>query len=561
MDMHVPGERGGLGLRVLLLEREASAREPLRALLEGAGFEVQACEDVEAALEQIRGGPPDAVLASFPGGEVSHLCASLRAKRQPLLPILFLANAWQAESHYEAIAAGADEFLLKPVDGALLEAAIRARVQRARLLPAPSGAAPDTELRGGQLRRGEFLAQLGAVLHGGSGQWQVLMALRLDQGKALSEQLGHAASFELEQAVATRFAPALRPDDAYTLWMEFGFGLLVERDSREQIEALASELCARVAAAPFQVHGEERALTISVGIALPPAGADAGDADRWFASAYAAEAIAHRTGNGYDGVLSREYDMPPERVLIIREWAKEALGGGNVLVEFQPLLPLRPGLPGMYALDAKLRDYRAPLAGVRRAQYLKLARDAGSLPMIERMGLFNAFEAIDEERANGRATRVLVPVDLECTRREQLAWLEAQLRRRRGQGEGLVLQFDADEVLADAAAREVLSRLASQGVQVAFADGVVEAARLRALQAFPAKLLRLPLAAIETLEAQEFSRLLAAWGGSGRGIVASGLPGTAKVAQLQQLNVDYIQGDALAAGGPRLDYPFDLGAA
>jgi len=442
----------------------------------------------------------------------------------------------------------------------VLAAAIRARVARARLLASGAAAAPDTQVRGGQLRRGEFLAQLGAVLHGGSGEWQVLMAVRLDQGRALSEQLGQAASFELEQAVATRFAPALHADDAYTLWMEFGFGVLAQRDSREQIEALAAELCARVAAEPFEVRGEARRLTISVGIALPPAGADAGDADRWFASAYAAEAIAHRVGNGYDGVLSRDYDLPPERVLIIREWVKEALGGGNVLVEFQPLLPLQPGLPGMYALQAKLRDYRAPLAGVRRAHYLKLARDAGSLPMIERMSLFNAFEAIDEERANSRATRVLVPVDLECTRCEQLPWLDAELRRRRGQGEGLVLEFDAADVLANTGARELLSRLASQGVLIAFSDAGPDAARLRALQAFPAKLLRLPMASIEALDAAEYTRLLAAWNGGGRGVIAGGLAGTAKVGALQQLNVAYIQGDALAASGPRLDYPFDLSA-
>ena len=189
------------------------------------------------------------------------------------------------------------------------------------------------------------------------------MALRLDQGRELVEKLGEGASFELEQELAARFSSVLRAEDSYALWVEFGFGLLADRDSREEVEALARQLCESVAAAPIEVRGQEYALTISVGVALAPGGGDKGDSDRWFASAYAAQAIAHRVGgNRFDGVLSREYgDMPPERVLIIREWAKEATSGGNVMIEFQPILPLLPGAPGMYALDAKLRDHRAPL--------------------------------------------------------------------------------------------------------------------------------------------------------------------------------------------------------
>ena len=52
------------------------------------------------------------------------------------------------------------------------------------------------------------------------------------------------------------------------------------------------------------------------------------------------------------------------------------------VIEFQPVLPLQGELAGLYSLDAKLRDYRAPLAGVARREYLGLARDAGALAMI-----------------------------------------------------------------------------------------------------------------------------------------------------------------------------------
>jgi DNA-binding response OmpR family regulator/EAL domain-containing protein (putative c-di-GMP-specific phosphodiesterase class I) len=561
MTMDVPEPDGHEFLHVVLVERDEMTRGFLRGLLEDAGIAVQPQADTDEAIDAVRARAPDLVLCAFPGGDGGEFCAAIREAGPPLLPIVFLAGPADAEARYRAIGAGADEFLVKPVVPRTLVAAIRARVEHARLLAKPVRTQAGAELRGGQLRRGEFLAQLGAVLRGGSRPWQVLMALRLDQNAELADKLGQAASFVLEQALAARFAGALEPEDAYTLWMEFGFGLLVERDSREEIEALATELCARIAAEPIEVRGEQHALTLSVGVALPPAGADTGDPDRWFASAYAAQAIAHRVGgNRFDGVLSREYDMPPERVLIIREWAKEALNGGNVLIEFQPLLPLQPGAPGLYSLDAKLRDYRAPLAGVRRRDYLKLAREAGSLPMIDRMSLFNAFEAIDEERANGRATRVLVPVDLASVNEAQLLWLEAELRRRRAHSDSLVIEFDAATALSRPDLAATIGRLESQGVVIAISDASGNLGRMRELQKLPADLLRLPVATIESLEPDDFRLLLEPWFESGRGVIADGLQNTDNVSLLSQLNVGYIQGDALAAGGPRLDYQFGLPA-
>jgi CheY-like chemotaxis protein/EAL domain-containing protein (putative c-di-GMP-specific phosphodiesterase class I) len=559
MEMDAADQDGLGSLHVVLVERDEMTREFLRGILEHDGISVEAMAEIDEAVESVQRRRPDLVLSAFPGGDGSALTAGIRVEAaQAILPIIFFANADQASQRYHAIAAGADDFLLKPFDPDLLLEAIRARVGRARGLGRPALRLPEAEVRGGQLRRGEFLAQLGAVSRGATRPWQVLMSVRPDQGQELAEKLGQAASFELEQALAARFAEALEPEDAYTLWMEFGFGLLVERESEAQLETLARELCRRVAAEPFHLRGEHYALTVSIGVALAPMGADAGDPDRWFASAYAAQAIAHRAGgNRFDGVLSREYGaMPPERVLIIREWVKEAASGGNVVIEFQPIVPLQPGAPGFYAIDAKLRDYRAPLAGVRRRDYLRLAREAGSLAMIDRMSLFNAFEAIEEERAAGRATWVLAPVDLVSLNEPQLRWLEAELRRRRAHADGLVIELDADIALSRPEYAETIARLGRSGVVIAIADGSGSLERIDALYELPAGLLRLPLSAIDSVPPEEFLRLLSPWSVGGRGVIADGLEDTRSLARLSRLNVGYIQGDALAAGGPRLDYHF-----
>ena len=468
---------------VLLLVDDERIRGPMTRELEAHDFRVFACGHESQAMQQIALRRPDAVLVDAKGA--LSLVAQVRGQADLGAPAIFvLAESDTHESSFEAIAAGADDVLSMPIRPGVLVASIRARIARVAMVESRGQQAKQPARRGGQLRRGEFLAQLRGALCGDAGPWQVLLALRVDQGKSLSESLGQAGAFDLEQAIAARFSDALQDEDAYTLWMEFGFGVLALRNSPEEVEALAARLCQVVSLEPFTVAGKTLQLTLSVGVALTPSGTDAGDPDRWFASAYAAQAIAHRLGgNKFDGVLSRDHgSLAPERVLIIREWVKEAVAGENVLIEFQPVMPLRVELAGLYSLDAKLRDYRAPLAGVTRREYLELARAAGALPMIDRMSLFSAFEAIEQERARGRATRIVVPLDLATVNDAQLAWLDAELRRRKASSDGLIIEFDADLALGRPELVRVVQRLEGHGVEIAISDESGGLARIEQLR-------------------------------------------------------------------------------
>jgi predicted signal transduction protein with EAL and GGDEF domain/DNA-binding NarL/FixJ family response regulator len=551
---------------LLLVQSPDPLRDALQRCLEEADWQVEARAPEAASSVQ---APPEVVLLSDIDDPLA-LLGELRAiPAIARLPIVVLARDAGSGARWAAIAAGADEVL--PEDTPMREvlAGLDAHRRRFRVLHPGATAQPadararadapggDAPARGGVLRRGEFLAQLGRALHDDA-PWQVLVALRLDQARELGDSLGQAAAFELEQAVSSRLSSALEPGDAQTLWMAFGFGLLVERSGRAAIEALATRLCASVASAPFVLRGQSLAVTASVGVALAPAGQDAGDTDRWFASAHAAQSIAHRLGgNRFDGVLSRDHgDMPPERVLIIREWVKEAVGGDNVLVEFQPVIPLQEGQPGLYSVQAKLRDYRAPLAGVPRRDFLGLAREAGALPMIDRMSLFAAFEAIEAERAQGRDTRVLVPIDLASLAEPQLLWLEAEIRRRRAHADGLLVELDVELALARSDLAVLVGRLESQGVVIAIADESGGLERIARLQRLPAGLLRVPLRTVDAVGGERFRELLGPWLASGREILVDRVEDVTRVRGLWACQASYAQGDALAAAGPRLDYEF-----
>jgi hypothetical protein len=120
-----------------------------------------------------------------------------------------------------------------------------------------------------------------------------------------------------------------------------------------------------------------------------------------------------------------------------------------------------------------------------------------------------------------------------------------------------VIEVDASPALSRREFVETMNRLGRSGVVIAIADECGSLDRLDALYELPAGLLRLPLAAIDSVSPEEFLRLLTPWLEGGRGVIADGLPDTRSVPRLSRLNIGYIQGDALAASGPRLDFHFE----
>lgn len=419
------------------------------------------------------------------------------------------------------------------------------------------GKSARTCMTGGMLRRSDFLAQL-AALNETEAQVSVLMAIRLDQANTLDARLDRTAVFALEEDISSRIAAALEPGDAVTLWLEYGFGVLVQRKTPDEVSTLASRICASIAAEPFVIDDEPVELSVSIGLALSPNRPGPDRAQGWFSTAHAAQGIASRHGgNRYEGVLSREFEpMPAERVLIIREWVTEAKTGKNVIVEFQPLMPASTKAGEIYSVHAKLRDHRAPLGGVYRREYLRLARAAGAMVMIDRISLFNAFETLEQEHRAGRETRMLVPVELDTLRGVAWRWIVEELRRRPHLRDRLIIELQATPDLTDKDNLMRIVNLRRFGVRVCLSEQAGDLARMALWAKLPVDFLRIPYAAVASTTDTDFSATIQEFKAHGRQLIVDSVSDIGSVSRLAGLGVDYLRGQALAATGPRLDYDF-----
>lgn len=123
--------------RVLIVEDELHLAEGLRFNLEAEGYESQIVETGEAALRLLLGDNRrfDLVVLDvmLPGKDGFAVAAELRAAKQ-FVPILMLTARGRPEDVLRGFAAGADDYLPKPTELAILLARIGGLLRRSQWL-------------------------------------------------------------------------------------------------------------------------------------------------------------------------------------------------------------------------------------------------------------------------------------------------------------------------------------------------------------------------------------------------------------------------------------------
>jgi DNA-binding response OmpR family regulator len=120
--------------RVLIVEDEHHLAEGLRFNLEAEGFGADVVETGEAAIERLVGsdrGSYDLVVLDvmLPGKDGFAVVSELREAKE-FLPVLMLTARGRAEDVLRGFAAGADDYLPKPTELAILLARIKGLLRR-----------------------------------------------------------------------------------------------------------------------------------------------------------------------------------------------------------------------------------------------------------------------------------------------------------------------------------------------------------------------------------------------------------------------------------------------
>jgi DNA-binding response OmpR family regulator len=121
--------------RVLIVEDDAALRLAMTKALRVAGYEIIVAKTGDEGLELALGDPPDVVLLDvmLPGKNGFEVLAEIRA-RDPELPIVMITAKGEEADKVRGLELGADEYVVKPVGVAELQARVAAALRRRRLV-------------------------------------------------------------------------------------------------------------------------------------------------------------------------------------------------------------------------------------------------------------------------------------------------------------------------------------------------------------------------------------------------------------------------------------------
>lgn len=177
---------------ILIVDDEVSTLKLLGMALERVGYRISAAQTVEQAVAHIEAERPDlAVLdVMLPGVSGLDLCRQLRARRETAnLPIILLSAKGEVADRIAGLQAGADEYLVKPIDTSEFLVRVGALLERTRSRLSDAGE-----------RSARLVSFIGA--QGGVGTTSMVanlgVALALDEVEALVVELrGYAGGLPL----------------------------------------------------------------------------------------------------------------------------------------------------------------------------------------------------------------------------------------------------------------------------------------------------------------------------------------------------------------------------
>ena len=278
-------------MKVLIADDSAVPLLILERTLASLGHEVVSATDGADAWARYQATSPEVVLSDWlmPGIDGIELCRRIRADQSDHYTYFVLLTAMTEVEHViTAMAAGADDFMVKPVERTALEAALiaaervtglheqlrnqRAALERLNSLLFDDARRDSLTLLGNRLRLSEDLAAAAARVER-YGHTYCIAMLDIDHFKRYNDGLGHPAGDVALRSVAQAIAGSVRTGDMVYRYGGEEFLILFA----EQTVATAGVALDRVRAAvqglrlPHPDNPPTGLVTVSAGLAASTA--------------------------------------------------------------------------------------------------------------------------------------------------------------------------------------------------------------------------------------------------------------------------------------------------
>ena len=551
--------------RIMIVEDDRSQALFAESILRKAGMETLAVTDPLRTLEALENFKPDLILMDLymPGIDGMELTAIIRERDEFIsTPIVFLSGEQDSDKQFDALSAGGDDFLSKPIRPKHLISAVTNRAHRARLLRARRES-KSRDLVSGLFDRSVLLDQLASALvvedrdalSGG------ILFIEIDGASQLREQLGLSGMDTLTNQLGSQLRELIRPEESAARYSDGSIVLLSQARSVQALLELASTLRQRVALQAFEIAGKTIQVNLNAGIcgfaqALAEPSAMLNCAERAMNQA--------RLSPGGDRVAlyQPEIVVVKSEAALLEESIRRALKEDGFQLMFQPIVALQDTGEEQYEVLLRLRSGERSYSG---AQLMEGANEHGLTSEIDRWILTRCMATLDERRRQGRGgLRLFVNqsgASLKDTQR--IAWLRQSLETRRLDASTLCLEFRLSDIMRELKLAVPFFQAArALGLKTTLSGFESNLTALQVLSYLPVDNVKLADKYLDVSGSlrEELKSLIAAAHDGRRRVIAARVENAQSASALFSLGVDFIQGNFVQQPGAELGFDFQSSA-
>jgi PleD family two-component response regulator/EAL domain-containing protein (putative c-di-GMP-specific phosphodiesterase class I) len=431
--------------RIMIVEDDRSQTIFAESILRKAGMETLAITEGLSALDELDRFRPELILMDLymPDVDGMELTALIREREAFIsTPIVFLSGEHDADKHFEALNAGGDDFLSKPIRPKHLISAVTNRVRRARQMSSrqqPVSVAVATPAPDGTIAREALLQRLAECLAMEDARSRAggLVAFELEDAAALHTRLGEGRSERLLAEIASFIAGHAGVHDMVARDGNGRFLLLNSDRDATQLETYATNVRDRLARETFAAAEGAARLLLDAGVA--PFQRSVGDALAMLEAAKAAVAKARAEGkHGVFVVHDEGKTNDAELARLIRF----ALDGAGLQILFQPIVSLHGEEHEQFQALLRLKgddghQYAA-------AEIVPVAERHDLIAEIDRWVFAECVAMIIERTRTGRAPRLFLSQSIASVREaERIDWMREVLETSDVRGDSVSLEVTA----------------------------------------------------------------------------------------------------------------------
>jgi diguanylate cyclase (GGDEF)-like protein/PAS domain S-box-containing protein len=380
-------------------------------------------------------------------------------------------------------------------------------------------------------------------------RWRIaVLFITLDRFKVINDSLGPALGDELLRQFSTRLVRCVRLRDTVGRLGgdEFALILTMHREHKEEEAAAVANEVREALRMPFDLHGQQAALTASIGIAMYPDDAlDPGTLVK-----YADVAMVRAKEAGRDGYRFFTAGMNVQVLarLDLEIALRRALDEEQFELHYQPKLDLNTGR--VNGVEALLRWRRPGFGLVYPAEFVPVMEETG---MVVRVGTWLIGEACRQIAAWNAAGVRDVRVAVNVSSRQ---FVEGDLQgdilaaiERHGIDPGLLeLELTESALMSNAEHTiEVLASLKRIGIRIAIDDFGTGYSSLAYLKRFPIDKLKIDIAFVRDIttnpdDAAIALAIISMAHSLHMNVIAEGVESRAQMALLRRHRCDEMQG-------------------